>query len=82
MTAAILLWSVKAAQVMLAAAMGCYAYRLIRGPRAQDRVPCLDAMYSHARRFIATGAEGWPDAPARSILRPPYSRQGASDGGQ
>ncbi|MGE3306291.1 MAG: K+/H+ antiporter subunit F, partial [Rhizobiaceae bacterium] len=43
--AAVLFWSVTAAQIMLVAAMGCYAYRVVRGPRAQDRVLCLDAMY-------------------------------------
>ena len=45
MMADFLLWSVTAAQIMLVAAMGCYAYRVVRGPRAQDRVLCLDAMY-------------------------------------
>ncbi|KRE11303.1 cation:proton antiporter [Bosea sp. Root381] len=54
MTAAILLWSVTAAQTMLVGAMGCSAYRLIRGPRAQDRVLCLDAMYVSAMLLILT----------------------------
>jgi multicomponent K+:H+ antiporter subunit F len=54
MTADILLWSVAIAQVMLAAAMGCNAYRLIRGPRAQDRVLCLDAMYVTAMLLVLT----------------------------
>lgn len=54
MTATILLWSVTAAQAMLIAAMGCYAYRVIRGPRAQDRVLCLDAMYVSAMLLILT----------------------------
>ncbi|SDG25796.1 K+/H+ antiporter subunit F [Bosea robiniae] len=54
MTAAILLWSVIAAQAMLVAAMACYAYRVIRGPRAQDRVLCLDAMYVCAMLLILT----------------------------
>ena len=54
MTAAILLWSVMAAQAMLVAAMACYAYRLIRGPRAQDRVLCLDAMYVSAMLLVLT----------------------------
>lgn len=50
----ILLWSVFVAQVMLVAAMGCNAYRLIRGPRAQDRVLCLDAMYVGAMLLVLT----------------------------
>jgi len=54
MTAQILLWSVMAAQAMLVAAMGCYAYRVIRGPRAQDRVLCLDAMYVSAMLLVLT----------------------------
>lgn len=54
MTATILLWSVTAAQAMLVAAMGCYAYRVIRGPRAQDRVLCLDAMYVTALLLMLT----------------------------
>jgi len=54
MTAAILVWSISIAQVMLVAAMACYAYRLIRGPRAQDRVLCLDAMYVSAMLLILT----------------------------
>lgn len=54
MTAAILLWSVMAAQAMLIAAIACYAYRVIRGPRAQDRVLCLDAMYVSAMLLVLT----------------------------
>ncbi|MER2537273.1 MAG: K+/H+ antiporter subunit F [Rhizobiaceae bacterium] len=54
MTAVILVWSVTAAQVMLVAAMACYAYRVVRGPRAQDRVLCLDAMYVCAMLLALT----------------------------
>ena len=54
MTADILFWSVTAAQVMLVAAMGCYTYRLIRGPRAQDRVLCLDAINVSAMLLALT----------------------------
>jgi len=53
-SADILLWSVTAAQAMLVVAMGCYAYRLIRGPRAQDRVLSLDAMYVCAMLLVLT----------------------------
>jgi hypothetical protein len=48
MSAAILVWSLTIAQAMLALAMACNAYRIVRGPRAQDRVLCLDAMYVNA----------------------------------
>ena len=36
MSALLLSWSVLAAQVLLVAAMGCAALRLMRGPRAQE----------------------------------------------
>ena len=54
MSATILLWSLTIAQVMLALAMACNAYRLVRGPRAQDRVLCLDAMYANAMLLALT----------------------------
>lgn len=54
MSADILVWSVTVAQAMLVLAMGCYTYRLIRGPRAQDRVLSLDAMYVCAMLLILT----------------------------
>jgi multicomponent K+:H+ antiporter subunit F len=54
MSAVILLWSLAAAQAMLAIAMACNTYRIIRGPRAQDRVLCLDAMYVNAMLLILT----------------------------
>ncbi|MFC5387129.1 K+/H+ antiporter subunit F [Aquamicrobium segne] len=45
MSAAILLWSVFAAQLMLVLAALCYGIRIFYGPRAQDRVMALDALY-------------------------------------
>ena len=54
MSAAILVWSLTIAQLMLVLAMACYVYRLIRGPRAQDRVLCLDAMYVTAMLLVLT----------------------------
>jgi len=45
MSATILLWAVTAAQVMLAVAMMLALVRMIRGPRAQDRVLGLDTLY-------------------------------------
>ncbi|AWC24546.1 Multiple resistance and pH homeostasis protein F [Aminobacter sp. MSH1] len=54
MTSAILAWSVTAAQLMLVAAMSCNTYRLIVGPRAQDRVLCLDALYVNAMLLVLT----------------------------
>jgi multicomponent K+:H+ antiporter subunit F len=54
MSAAILVWSLAIAQAMLALAMACNTYRIIRGPRAQDRVLCLDALYVNAMLLILT----------------------------
>ena len=48
MTAAILGGAVLAAQILLAAAMGFAVWRLLRGPRAQDRVLALDTLYVNA----------------------------------
>ncbi|MGN6765996.1 MAG: K+/H+ antiporter subunit F [Rhizobiaceae bacterium] len=54
MSAVILVWSLAIAQAMLVLAMACNAYRIIHGPRAQDRVLCLDAMYVNAMLLILT----------------------------
>ncbi len=52
MTAALLAWCVFLAQVLLALAMGCAAFRVLRGPRAQDRVLGLDTLYANATMLI------------------------------
>lgn len=55
MTAAALLsWSIFLAQVLLGLAMACAAYRILRGPRAQDRVLGLDTMYVNATMLLLT----------------------------
>jgi multicomponent K+:H+ antiporter subunit F len=41
-----------AAQFLLAAAMVLALYRLLRGPRAQDRVLALDTLYVNAMLLI------------------------------
>jgi len=48
MTAELLQWAVLLAQVFIALAMACAALRLLRGPRAQDRVLALDTLYVNA----------------------------------
>jgi len=45
MSQAALGYCLAAAQALLAVALFMCAYRLIRGPRAQDRVMALDALY-------------------------------------
>jgi multicomponent K+:H+ antiporter subunit F len=52
MSAALLGWAVFLAQVMLVAAMGCAAYRMLVGPRAQDRVLALDTLYVNAAMLL------------------------------
>ena len=43
-----------AAQVMLATALACATFRLLRGPRAQDRVLALDTLYVNAMLLMLT----------------------------
>ena len=50
--ASVLAWSVLAAQLLLAAAMGCAAIRMFLGPRAQDRVLALDTLYVTATILV------------------------------
>jgi multicomponent K+:H+ antiporter subunit F len=45
MSADILFWCILLAQVLLGLAMAAATYRVIRGPRAQDRILALDAFY-------------------------------------
>ena len=54
MTAALLNWSIFLAQVLLSLAMACAAFRLLRGPRAQDRVLGLDTLYVNAAMLLLT----------------------------
>jgi len=54
MSASILLWSVGIAQFLLVAAMACCVYRLVRGPRAQDRVLGVDALYVSGTLLLLT----------------------------
>jgi multicomponent K+:H+ antiporter subunit F len=52
MSAALLGWSLLAAQLLLAAAMGCAVLRMLRGPRAQDRVLALDTLYINGAMLL------------------------------
>lgn len=52
MSAALLYGSVLLAQVLLVAAMGCATWRMLRGPRAQDRVLALDTLYVNAAMLL------------------------------
>ncbi len=48
----LLVWSTNAAQIMLGIAMACATFRLIRGPRAQDRVLAFDSLYVNAMLLL------------------------------
>jgi multicomponent K+:H+ antiporter subunit F len=54
MSVALLNHAILAAQLMLALAMALYVFRMLRGPRAQDRVIALDAFYVTAMLLIIT----------------------------
>ena len=54
MTAALLAWSILVSQLLLGLAMACSAFRIWRGPRAQDRVLGLDALYVTAMMLLLT----------------------------
>ncbi len=45
MSITILLWAVTTAQIALAIAMALALTRIVRGPRAQDRILGLDTLY-------------------------------------
>jgi multicomponent K+:H+ antiporter subunit F len=46
MSALALGWGLAIAQVLLVLAMALAAWRMLRGPRAQDRILALDSFYS------------------------------------
>jgi len=41
-------WGLSLSQVMLGLSMLCITYRIVAGPRAQDRVLALDSLYVNA----------------------------------
>jgi len=54
MTSLILALVITASQILLGLAMGCAAFRMLRGPRAQDRVLALDTLYVTAMLLLLT----------------------------
>lgn len=54
MSAVLLFWSIVVAQILLGMAMACAAFRVLRGPRAQDRVLGLDTLYVNAMMLLLT----------------------------
>ena len=54
MTTLLLAWAITTAQVILGLAMACATWRVVRGPRAQDRVLGLDTLYVTAMLLLVT----------------------------
>jgi multicomponent K+:H+ antiporter subunit F len=52
MSATILSWSLLTAQGLLGLAMAIAAFRMVCGPRAQDRIVSLDALYVNAMLLL------------------------------
>ena len=52
MSETILFWTILVSQLMLAGAMIAATFRMIRGPRAQDRILALDAFYVAAMLML------------------------------
>ena len=50
----LLVWAIAAAQVLLCLAMGCSAFRMLRGPRAQDRILGFDGLYVNGMLLLLT----------------------------
>ena len=52
MTANFLAWAITVAQIMLGLAMLCATWRMVIGPRTQDRVVGLDTLYINAMLML------------------------------
>ncbi len=52
MSMQVLSWSLTVAQICLVLAMACAAFRMLWGPRAQDRVLGLDTLYVNAMLLL------------------------------
>ena len=50
----ILVWSIAVGQILLCLAMGCAAFRILWGPRAQDRIVGFDSLYVNAMLLLLT----------------------------
>jgi multicomponent K+:H+ antiporter subunit F len=54
LTSAVLAWALTLAQILLVLAMACAAFRMLRGPTAQDRILGLDTLYVDAMLLLLT----------------------------
>jgi multicomponent K+:H+ antiporter subunit F len=51
---AVLTWGITGAQALLALALACSTFRILRGPRAQDRIVGFDSLYVNAMLLVLT----------------------------
>lgn len=54
MSGIVLILAIALSQLFLIAAMVCHIYKMVRGPRAQDRVLAFDALYINAMLLLLT----------------------------
>lgn len=54
MSATVLTGAILLAQVLIGLAMACAAFRILRGPRAQDRILGLDTFYVNGMLMLVT----------------------------
>ncbi|BBK33676.1 multisubunit potassium/proton antiporter PhaF subunit [Stella humosa] len=52
MSGSVLLFALAVGQLFLALAMAAAAFRILRGPRAQDRVLAMDALYVNSMLLL------------------------------
>jgi multicomponent K+:H+ antiporter subunit F len=50
----VLTWGITGAQVLLGLALACATFRILQGPRAQDRVVGFDSLYVNAMLLVLT----------------------------
>ena len=50
----VLTWGITGAQVLLGLALACSSFRILWGPRAQDRVLGFDSLYLNAMLLLLT----------------------------
>jgi multicomponent K+:H+ antiporter subunit F len=51
---AVLQWSTTVAQLLLGIAMACAVFRMLHGPRAQDRIVAFDNLYVNTMLLLLT----------------------------
>src|SRR3546814_9861322 len=74
MTTLVLALAITGAQILLALAMGCAAFRILRGPRAQDRVLGMDSPYiAGMLLFLTYGRSEEHTSELQSLMRISYA---------